>query len=359
MSSRSFETLVVSALVLAACAHPDKPLARETVDAPVVSVERASLPSFHSVAGTVRPETTSTLSANVVGTVVQVLVAEGDRVRSGDLLVQIDAREPRANLERASAGREEAERAIEAAAANAQLAETTYRRYAALHERGSASRQEYDEAKARHTTAQAELNRLVATRNQARAATAQAQAALGFSSVRSPIDGVVSARFIDPGAQAAPGVPLITIENETARRVDANVPEHLTPRAGDRAMVIAGRRRIGARVTRVQPSVDSAARSALVKLELDEPVRAGSYVKVSFPDGARNAITVPMTALVQRGQLTSVFVVGDGDVARMRLITLGATDGTRAEVLSGLTAGERIVSAPARVRDGVIVRRSA
>lgn len=359
MFSRSFETLLLSALVLAACAHPDQPAAREAVDAPVIAVRRTSMPSFHTVAGTVRPETTSTLAANMVGTVVRVAVAEGDRVRAGDVLVRIDAREPSAQVDRTRAGGEEVERAIEAATASAQLAEATYRRYAALHERGSASRQEYDEAKARHTGAQAELNRLIARRAEARAATAQARAALDYSSVRAPIDGVVSARFVDPGAQAAPGVPLLTIENETAARVDASVPDHVAVRAGQRAVVIAGERRIGARVVRVQPSVDPAARSALVKLQVDEPLRAGTYVKVSIPVGARDAVTIPLTALVRRGQLTSVFVVGADGVARMRLVTLGSTDAAQAEVLSGLAAGEEIVAAPARVRDGVTVRRSA
>lgn len=358
MSSRSFESLLLSSLVLAACAHPDKPAVRETVDAPVVAVQRASLPSYHTVAGTVRPETTSTLSANVVGTVVRVAVAEGDRVRAGAVLVQIDAREPRAQVDRTRAGREEVERAIEAATASAQLAEATYRRYAALHERGSSSQQEYDEAKARHTGAQAELNRLVAKRAEVRAATAQAEAALDFSSVRAPIDGVVSSRFVDPGAQAAPGVPLVTIQNETAARVDANVPEHVAVHAGERAVVIAGERRIGARVIRMQPSVDAAARSALVKLQLDEPLRAGMYVKVSFLIGTRDAVTVPLSALVRRGQLTSVFVVADDRVARMRLVIPGATDGAQAEVLSGLAAGEEIVAVPAGVHDGAIVRSS-
>jgi RND family efflux transporter MFP subunit len=358
MSSRSNNVLLF-ALLLAACGHPEQPAVRTTVDAPVVVVQRASLPRFHSVAGTVRAETTSTLAANVVGTVVRVLVAEGDRVRKGDTLVEIDAREPRAQADRANAGRAEIERAIEGATAAAQLAETTHRRYLSLRERGSASQQEYDEAKARRDAAQAELAGLVARRGEARAAATQAQAVLDYSSVRAPIDGIVTARFVDPGAQAAPGVPLMAIENEKATRIDANVPEHVIVRAGDAALVESGQQRVSARVIRVQPSVDSAARSALVKLQLQAPMRAGTYVKVSFPIGDRQAVTVPLSALVRRGQLTSVFVVGAGDVAHMRLITVGATDGTQAEVLSGLAAGESIVSAPARVRDGVVVRRSA
>ena len=96
-----------------------------------------------------------------------------------------------------------------------------------------------------------------------------------------------------------------------------------------------------------------------MKLQLDAPLRSGTSVKVSFPIGARNAVAVPLTALVRRGQLTSVFVVGSDGVARMRLVILGASDAAQAEVLSGLDAGEEIVAAPARVREGVVVRRSA
>jgi hypothetical protein len=154
-------------------------------------------------------------------------------------------------------------------------------------------------------------------------------------------------------------VPLLTVESEKAQRVDANVAESVAVRAGDRVTVIAGERRLAARVLRVQPSVDSSARTGLVKLQLDEPLRAGTSVKVAIPIGTRDVVTVPQSVLVRRGQLTSVFVVGTDRVARMRLITLGATDGGQAEVLSGLAAGEQIVAAPARVRDGMVVRRSA
>ena len=341
--------LVVS---FSACSHESKPAARETVDAPVAVVARAPAPAFHTVAGTVKAETTSTLAANVVGTVVRVRVAEGDRVRAGDVLVEIDSREPRANADRARAGREEVESAIDAAAANAQLAEKTYRRFEALRARGSASQQELDEAKSRHTASQAELARMVAKRGEARAAATQAETFLDYTTIRAPIDGVITGRFLDPGAQAGPGVPLVSIESESATRIDANVPDHVAVRAGDVALVDGT---IEARITHVQPSVDSGSRSALVKLELARPMRAGTFVKVSFRTGVRDAISVPDAALVRRGQLTSVFVVGNDGVARMRIITMGA----EGEVLSGLDEGETVVTAPAQVRDGVIVRRTA
>jgi AraC-like DNA-binding protein len=141
------------------------------------------------------------------------------------VLVEIDAREPRAQAERARAGQDELERAVEGATANAQLAESTYRRFEALRERGSASQQEYDEARARHTAARADLARLTASRHGARAAVTQAVAVLGYSSVRAPIAGVVTARFVDPGAQAAPGVPLVAIEEERVKEAVAVSPD--------------------------------------------------------------------------------------------------------------------------------------
>lgn len=361
MSNRSANAILLALFVLlvAACSRDATTPPRETVQAPTVVARRTSLPILHTVAGTVRSQTASTLAANVVGTVVRVAVAEGDRVRAGDVLVEIDAREPRAQAERARAGRDELERAVEGAAANAQLAETTYRRFEALRRRGSASQQEYDEARARRTAAQAELARLNASRQGARAAVTQAAAVLGYSSVRAPIDGVVTARFVDPGAQAAPGVSLVAIEEERATRVDATVPEGIPITVGALAFVEAGDQRLQARIVRLQPSVDSTARSALVKLELAQPLRAGTYVKVSFPAGERTAVVIPAATLVRRGQLTSVFVIDKDNVARMRLVTIGATNGADVEVLSGLDAGESIVSAPARVREGVIVRSGA
>lgn len=358
MSNRSANAVLL-ALFAAACSREEATTSRETVQAPVVTARQTSMPEFYTVAGTVRSKTASTLAANVVGTVIRVAVAEGDRVRAGDVLVEIDAREPRAQAERVRAGRDELERAIEAAVANAQLAQSTFRRFEALRERGSASQQEYDEARARYTAAQAEVARLNASRQGARAAVTQATAVLGFSSVRAPANGVVTARFVDPGAQAAPGVPLIAVEEEHATRVDANVPENIVVSANGPAIVEAGNRRLDARVVRTQPSVDATARTALVQLELAQPLRAGTYVRVSFPIGERSALVIPATAIVRHGQLASVFVIGQNGIARMRVVNAGAISGSDVEILSGLDAGESIVTAPARVREGVIVRSGA
>ena len=323
-----------AALVAVACGHdlPERP-APVTVRAATAVVQTTNITSMRTVPGIVRSTTVSPLAARVVGNVLRVHVSEGDFVKAGQLLVEIDAREGRAQTDAASS-------AVAAAAANATLAETTYRRYAALRERRSVSQQELDNVEAQTKAAQAELDR-------ARANAAQARTFLDHSSVRAPMDGVVTARFVDPGAQAAPGMPLITIEDPRALRVEAHVPEGLLVRVGDRVRVDD----VEGVVAQVQPSIDAGSRTSLIKIGVKTPLSSGAFVRVQIPTGSRDALAVPPSAILRRGALTSVFVVGSDGIARMRLITLGEQN----EVLSGLEPGERIVTEPAKVRDGAKV----
>jgi RND family efflux transporter MFP subunit len=333
MWKHSFSALAALAS-LAACGHDLPQQATPlTVSAATAIVQTAKIEATREVAGVVRSETVSPLSARVVGNVVRVHVSAGDAVKAGQLLVEIDAREGRAQTDAAAA-------TVAAAAANASLAETTYKRYSALRERHSVSQQELDDVEARVRSARAELQR-------ARAGAAQARTFLDYSAVRAPMDGVVTARFVDAGAQAAPGMPLLTIEDPRAVRVEASIPEDASVRAGDRVFIDG----VEARVTRVQPSVDPLSRTSLIQIGSAAPLRSGSFVRVQIPGGERTALVVPDSAIVRRGVLSSVFVVGHDGIARMRLIRLGE----RNEVLSGLDAGERIVVEPAKVRDGAKV----
>ena len=129
------------------------------------------------------------------------------------------------------------------------------------------------------------------------------------------------------------------------------VPEHLVVRAGDPVRLEWSGGSRESVVTRVQPNVDAATRSSLVQIDAGNALRSGTFVSVHFRSGEHAALEVPPGAVVRRGALTSVFVVGTDGVARMRLITLGAND----EVLSGLDDGERVVTEPSRVTDGAKV----
>lgn len=364
--------LAAASVLAVACGTDAPPVSRTTIDAPVETVRTTAIPETRITTGTVRSTTVSPLAAKVMGNVTRVLVTEGQRVRAGDVLVEIDDREGRARTAQAGAGNREideaiagANAAVAAAEANASLAGATYQRFEALRARGSASAQEFDEVSARKAGADAQLagarrtrEALIARRAQARAGLSEAETFLSYSQVRSPISGIVTARMIDPGAQAAPGVPLVTVEDDSHYRVETTVDEELARgiRAGDTVTIDDS---IVARVTTVVPAVDPATRSALVKIDLPSGsgLRSGGFVRVAFRIGTRQGVTVPAAAVVNRGQLTSVFVVGSDGVARMRLVTLGETHDRRIEVLSGIDPGERLVSRAANgLRDGVQIR---
>ncbi|HLJ73504.1 MAG TPA: efflux RND transporter periplasmic adaptor subunit, partial [Thermoanaerobaculia bacterium] len=330
--------LALAAALLAAACSPsrDVPSSPASVSTTTELVRSTEVPDVRVTTGTVRASTVSTLSAKVLGNVTRVLVNEGDRVRAGQLLVQIDDRDVRAKTDQARAAWHamddaiaSATAAVTGAEANANFAKATYDRFAVLRERGSVSPHEFEEVAARQTAAQAdaerakgERERLFAQRAQAGAGVAEAETFLSYTRVTSPTDGVITARFIDPGAQAAPGVPLVAVEGAGAYRVETTVDEELATRihVGDRVLIDGA----AARVSHIAP-VDALTRSAFVKIDLPPQTahRSGTFVHVSFSIGTRRSLIVPATAVVRHGQIASVFVVDDRGTARMRLVTLG------------------------------------
>jgi multidrug efflux pump subunit AcrA (membrane-fusion protein) len=102
------------------------------------------------------------------------------------------------------------------------------------------------------------------------------------------------------------------------------------------------------RVAQIVPAADTASRSFMVKVELpaDSRLRSGLFGRAHIARGHRQAILLPRSALLDRGQLQGVYVVGEDRIATLRYITLGKLSGEQVEVLSGLQGGERVVAAP-------------
>jgi multidrug efflux pump subunit AcrA (membrane-fusion protein) len=177
-------------------------------------------PDLYEAVGTVRSVTTSMLGAQISGTVREIHVKEGDRVRRGQLLAVLDDRAPRAQLGGAQAGVEEAtqglaevEQALEAARAEQKFAEATFRRYRGLLEKNSLSRQEFEGAEARAKAAAANVRALEAKkkqrearREQAQAQHASAETIYSYSRIVSPLDGIVMAKSVDAGTLVMPGL---------------------------------------------------------------------------------------------------------------------------------------------------------
>jgi membrane fusion protein, multidrug efflux system len=329
---------------------------------------------MYEAVGTVRSAISSVLGAQISGTVREIRVKPGDRVKRGEVLALLDDRSPRAELAAAEAGVEETqyglaetEHALEAAAAERKLAEDTYHRYQQLLARNSVTRQEFDGAEARYKAVAANEAALAAKKKEmearGRQADSQQQAAqtvFSYSSIVSPIDGVVTAKMVDVGTLVMPGTPLLTVEDTAHYRLEASVPQDLVAKIqmGQRTPVWTEQGQLAGTVVEIVPAADPSTRTFVVKVALPPPCpcRSGEYGKAEFPAGEKPALAVPRSALVERGQLQGVYVVNSQGIAEYRLVTTGKHFGERVEILSGLSEGERVaLSHLDQLSDGVRV----
>ncbi len=353
--------LVASTLLFLAGCSNDKPTttaAPETVSGvALLTAARTAVPDYIEATGTVRPAQSAQLASQVMGTITRFNVHEGDAVHRGQVLVTIDGAQPRAAYQSATAGLQASQQGIAAADAEYALAESTMQRYQMLYDKKSVSPHEFDEVKARLAAAKAHRDAAHANRAQAEAGVAEANTAVSYTQVRAPFDGLVIAKLSDAGAMAAPGVPLLVVEDPTHFRLEANVDESQIGmvRLGASVPVVIdslGGMAITGKVVQIVPAADAASRTFTVKIELPASgsaaeIRSGLFGRARFPRGERESILVPQTALLRRGQMEAIYVVGKDAVAELRYITVGNPSGKDVEVLSGLDNGERIVAQPA------------
>jgi RND family efflux transporter MFP subunit len=180
----------------------------------------------------------------------------------------------------------------------------------------------------------------------------------GYSEIIAPFSGIIITKSVEPGTLVVPGAPLFTIERDGAFRLEASVEESRlsVARVGKTVSVTIDGidRTFAARVAEIVPSVDSAARTGTVKIDLPSlpELRSGLFGRVLFETGAQKVLTVPSAAVMERGQLQSVYVA-ENNIAHTRLVTLGTRVKDKVEVLSGLNQGDRlIVPIPNGLTDG-------
>jgi len=377
-----FISLAFLILLPYGCGDKIEPGNEKRTEVPIVQVAVAiarttSQPLFYKAVGTVQPVTTSTLSSKLMGTVKEIRVQEGDRVKQGETLVIIDKRQVTAQLRQAQAVLDEARRAEgaavsarDAAVAGAQLARATYERYLRLIKEDSASRQEFDEVEARHRQAQASLKQAEQMLAAARYRVQQTEAAVSAAGVSSddaailaPYDGVVTAKISDVGDLATPGTPFLTLESTGGYRVDVVLPEvyFSTVRLNQTVMIsipALGDQLLEGSVETIVPAADQGSRSFLVKIQLpaDEAIRSGMFARVVFNTGEQRMMLIPVCALVPQGQLTGIFIVDDNQIARFRLIRAGRRFDDTVEIITGIDDGQRfVVKPPPTLVDGARV----
>jgi RND family efflux transporter MFP subunit len=371
--------LIPAAIWLVGCgeAPKEKTTAASQPAVPVSTATAAieTWPANYEATGTVRARTSAVIAAKLMGYVREVKVQAGDRVREGQPLVMLDTRDLDVSSRRAEAARDEvrtavpeADGAVAAAKANLDLAQVTFGRMRDLFQKKSISNQEFDEASAKLKAAQAAYDMTQARRVQLNATLARVdqevrstEVTRSYAQVLAPFAGIVVSKAIEPGSLAVPGAPLLTIEREGAYRFEASVEEdHLAAiRVGQPVSVTLDTidRTFDARVSEIVPAVDAASRAYTVKIDLPvlTALRSGVFGRATFQLASRSLLAIPAGAVIERGQLQSV-LVADSGVARTRLITVGQKLKDRVEVLSGLSAGERVIfPVPQDLADGASV----
>jgi RND family efflux transporter MFP subunit len=341
----------------------------------VETVADSEIADIYQASGSVRARYSAAIAAKIAANILEVRVQTGDHVQAGQMLIMLDRGDLEANLRRSEAARAEAESgidetesAITAARANLELTRVTHKRFQDLLANASVSQQEFDESQARLRSAEATLEMAAskrrqfgARRTQAEAEIAAARVALGYATLSAPFAALVTERKTDPGSLATPGALLLTLEREGNPRLEASIDESRLRLVGvgeSVAVAIDGlNRTVSGRVAEVVPAVDAATRSFTVKIDLPAlpGLRSGMFGRAGFAAGKRGALLVPQSAVLERGQMRSVYVV-ERDTARLRFVTLGEGRDGRREVLSGLTVGERIIVTPSpQLADGVRV----
>jgi multidrug efflux pump subunit AcrA (membrane-fusion protein) len=368
-------------LLSVGCATPPEGAEQEPspVAVSIVSAESAALASSFEGGGVVRARTTAAIASRMMAPILEMHVRPGDRVRRGDPLVTLDGREVAANRSRAAATLASAVQAVKAAESDVHSAEAavvlqraTYDRIQTLHGKRSATQQELDQAVSTRDAAEAQLggarSRLaeaMAARDAAESASDAATVASSYAVLSAPFEGLITERSADPGVMATPGVPLLTIEDSTAFRLEVALDEaratyvtlgqDVDVEVGEPASSShwTGQARVG-EIARLDP----ASHSFLVKLELPStpPLRSGLFGRARFAGPTRQALTVPASAAVRRGQVTFVYTVNADSRATLQPVSPGAETRDRFEILAGLREGDRVIAdPPAALSDGARV----
>lgn len=325
---------VAAVLGLAACHRSPSPPTKEA-ELPTLSVRAQKVgqevyPIFEEVVGTVRAQLRAVVEAKMSGRVEKLPVVAGQKVKAGDLLVQLDAAEIQARLDQAAAVQQQAEADLQ--------------RFTTLLEQEAVTRSEFDAVQARQRVAQA--------------AVSEAQSLLSYARVVAPFDGVITRKLADVGDLAAPGRPLLEMEDPTRLRLEVGVPEALLGRLEQGNPV---RVRVGAlaqdltgTVSEIAPAADPGSRTFMAKIDLPThpDLRSGQFGRAAISVGEFSAVRVPAGAVTQRGQLEMVFVALDGK-AQLRLVKTGKQMDDTVEILSGIDPGETVITdGLAELRDG-------
>lgn len=341
---RIFAGAFVLALGLARCGGPEppRPAPAEVQAFNTATVEMREVELTYTADAIVEAVRQSTVAAQIAGRIVELRFDVGDFVKKGEVIARIDERA----ASQALAASEAQVRQAEAALRNARA---EYERSKQLVAQKFLSQAALDRTEAEYKAAQARVTALLA-------GAGQAQTERSFATIVAPYSGLVSARHVELGEMATPGKPLMTGFDPGTLRVTATVPQaHVAAiQAGAKARVEVPSSATWVEATQltVIPTADPRTHTTQVRLGLPAEVRGiypGIYARAHFVTGRAAALLVPRAAVLQRSEVTAVYVIGESGIPQLRQVRLGTAGDERAvEVLAGLRAGERVALEPVK-----------
>jgi len=296
------------------------------------------------VPGTIHGYIETPVYAKIAGYLKRIYVDKGDKVQQGQLVAMLES--------------PELDHQVANARATYELARITDQRNQALVRFGVVAQQQADNAHAQMKEARAALDQIIATQ--------------AYEAIRAPFSGIVTARYVDPGAlipqatsQSAPVTPMISMATNSSLRIYSDVPQSTAPfiRDGDPAAITITeypRRIFTGTVTRHSDALASETRTMLVEVDLpnkDQALYPGMYTTVKFQvNVAAEALMVPDDALIFRNGKPFVPVVRNGHL-KLAPVNLGYDDGVNVEITEGVTEQDVVaVNVGQSARDGEAVR---
>lgn len=307
-----------------------------------------------SVSGILSAKQSAVLSTRMMAYVDQIMVKPGDKVRSGQVLMRLNAADIKAKHAQVKAQFMEAQAATK-------NAERDYERFSRLHAQESVSDKELENMELNKISMQSKLE-------MARQGLKEVEAMLAYTDIKAPFTGIVAQRLVEKGNMAHPGMPLLVVEQPGEMEVRASVPENYVGLAhvGDlvKVNIKSLDRTLAGRISELSSSASLTGGQYTMKVEVDlkdhKDVLSGMFANVELTKhvqstGKESATTtifshiwIDQSSIVKREQLRGVYVVNDDNRALLRWVRLGKVDGNKVEVLSGLEETERVV----RIVDG-------
>jgi RND family efflux transporter MFP subunit len=304
----------------------------------IAEAKRGTISRSLAVSGVVEPIRTVGVNSQVSGALLSVAVEEGDAVRQGQILAQLDDREASTELA--------------AAEAEYEVAQAAFERATQLRDRQVITLPEYERERTEAVAAQARRD--------------QARTRLGYTTITAPISGVVTEKLVEAGDIVASQMRLFTVADLSTKVVLLHVSELdvVELSIGDRVQVMMDAfpdRELEGRIRRIFPGADPATRLVPVEVALSgdsaELARPGFLARVTFELGERDdVLLVPASAIVQTGGSPAVFVV-EKERASRRPVSTGTTSRGDVEILEGLAESDSVITVGnTSLQDGALVR---